>query len=157
MKKELFLMIYFLILTVTYFCMLFFFESIRQNWFSYALLFLSLYMFLKAYFFRSDSSLFGAVLAFLAMILFHNDFSLWQNNFQFGTTFSIAISFAFFVDFLFFQSKFTFYSFLPNFLLSFPIFLYAFNCINLVLMISLLCGAVLVVILLILANKYGKI
>ena len=157
MKKERNLLILLIILLIAYFVMLFFVPWFRNEWLSFALYFLSFYMFIKAYFFRSDSSLFFALIflqcSFLLTEYVRTNYSL----FQISSIFNLIITFSFFVDYLVFKSKFLFYSFLTNFFISLPTFLYAFNCINLVLMILLLCGVLLFFGATILKWKYEKI
>lgn len=153
MKKERNLLVTIIILLVAYIVMLFFLPGFRDDWFSFVLYFMSIYMFLKAYFFRSDSSLFFAVLFFQSTFLFLGGAKDGLSIFQLGSIINAMIASAFFICFLFFHSKFTLYSFLTNFSLSLPVLLYSFNCINLILMILFLCGALLLSIAIIFSKN----
>lgn len=143
MKKERNLLVTLAILFVAYIVMLFFLPGFKDNWFAFVLYFMSIYMFIKAYFFRSDSSLFFAVLFFQITFLFLDGTANDFNMFQLSSIINIMVAISFFLDFVVFHSKFTLYSFLTNFSLSLPVLLYSFNCINLILMILFLCGALL--------------
>ena len=157
MKKERNLLILLIILLIAYFVMLFFVPTFRDEWLSFALYFLSFYMFIKAYFFRSDSSLFFALVFLQSSVLMIEFIKINYSMFQLSSIFNLIISISFFIDYLVFKSKFLFYSFLTNFFISLPIFLYAFNCINLFFLISLLCGVLLFFGATILKWKYEKI
>ena len=157
MKKERNLLIILTVLFAIYVVLFGFLDGFRKNWFSFFLYFVSVYMLIKAYFFRSDSSLFFSVLFMLSSVALTNNNLQTYSMFQISSVLNIIVSISFFVDFLFFQSKFTFYSFLTNFLLSLPVFLYAFSCINLILMILFLCGAIAILFFVLLLNRYEKI
>ena len=157
MKKERNLLILMIVLLIAYFVMLFFVPWFKNEWFSFALYFLSFYMFIKSLFFRSDSSLFFALIFLQSSILMIETIKNSFNMFQLSTIFNLFITIAFFVDYLVFKSKFLFYSFLTNFFTSLPILLYAFNCISLVFLILLLCGVLLLFLATILKWKYEKI
>ena len=157
MKKERNLLITLIILFAIYVGLFSFVAGFRQNWFAFFLYFVSVYMLIKAYFFRSDSSLFFSVLALLSSLVFTSNSLQTYSLFQLSSILNMLVAMSFFVDFLFFQSKFTFYSFLTNFLLSFPVFLFAFSCINLILMILFLCGALAILFFVLLLSRYEKI
>ena len=128
MKKERNLLIIFVIFLIAYLFMLFFVQKFMDNWFSFFLLFMSAFMLIKSYFFRSDSSLFFSVLFWQISIIFFNELYKSLSTFQIGSLITTMVALAFFVDFLVFKSKFTFYSFLTNFSTSLPVLLYSFNC-----------------------------
>lgn len=157
MKKERNLLILITVLLIAYFVMLFFVPWFGDEWLASALYFLSVYMFIKAYYFRSDSSLFFALVFLQSSVLMLESVKSNFSLFQLSTIFNLLITIAFFVDYLVFRSKFLFYSFLTNFFTSLPIFLYAFNCISLVFLILLLCGVLLLFLATILKWKYEKI
>ena len=156
MKKERNLLSCFLIIFVAYFVMLFFNEFLSQNWFSFGLLFLAVFMTVKSYLFRSDSSLFLAVFLMYCFIIFSGLFEEFS-FFEVATFLSLASSLSLFLTFTIFGNKFCFWTSLTSFLLTFPIFLYITHCINLLLMILFLCGAIILAILLICLKRYGKI
>ncbi len=143
MKKERNLLITNIIFAMIYAILTLILPWFRDNWFSMVLYFVSMFMFIKSYFFRSDSSLFFAVLFFQISFLFMNKTNKFFTLFQLGSVINTMVALAFLVDFLVFNSKFTFYSFLTNFSVSLPILFYSFNCINLILMILFVCGALL--------------
>ena len=157
MKKERNLLILMIVLLIAYFVMLFFVPWFRDEWLSFGLYFLSSYMFIKAYFFRSDSSLFFALVFLQSSVLMIEFVRINYSLFQLSSIFNMIVSISFCVDHLMFKSKFLFYSFLTNFFTSLPIFLYAFNCISLVFLILLLCGVLLLFVATILKWKYEKI
>ena len=150
-------MIIMIVLLIAYLVMLFFVPWFRDEWTSFALYFLSSYMFIKAYFFRSDSSLFFAFVFLQSSVLMIEFIKINFSMFQLSSIVNLIITMSFFIDYLVFKSKFLFYSFLTNFFISLPIFLYAFNCINLVYLILLLCGVLLLFLVTILKWKYEKI
>ena len=143
MKKERNLLITLIIFAVAYVFLIVFLQWFRDNWFAMVLYFISIYLFIKSYFFRSDSSLFFASLFFQVSFLFMNKTNESLSLFHLGSVINTMVSLAFFVAFLVFHSKFTLYSFLTNFSSSLPVLFYSFNCINLILMILFVCGALL--------------
>ena len=149
-------MILLMVFLIAYFCMLFFVPYFKNNWFAFSILFMSVFLLVKAYFFRSDSSLFYSILLWQVSIIFFNNLNKSLTIFQIGSLINTMVAFAFFIDYLVFLSKFTLYSFLTNFSISLPVLLYSFNCINLVLMILFVCGALLLSIAIIF-NKNEKI
>ncbi len=157
MKKERNLLIVFGILAFFYAWILIFVSEIRQNWLSLALFFMSVYMALKTYFFRSDSSLFLTVflicLAFLLSVEVVSSFS----TFQIGALIAISVSISFLIDYIIFRNVFCFWTFFVNFMTNLPILLYTFNCINLLLMILFLSGEILLLAAAFVMKKYGKI
>ena len=157
MKKERNLLILLTILILTYSALLIFSPEFRANLLSFGFLFLSAFLMIKSYFFRSDSSLFLAVLLFQSSVIFSKEITYISTFFQISSYFSLAVSISFFVDWLFFNKKILFWTFLLNFFISFPIFLFATHCINLILMILFLCLAMIISILLFIGRKYGKI
>ena len=157
MKKERNLLIILGVLTLLFVIMFFFVSTFKNNWFAMAFLFLAIYMFCKAYFFRSDSSIFFGSIFFQNFFLFFDEIYKGLTTFQLGTVFALIISISFLVCHLIFNSKFTLILFLTNFLLTFPIFLFAFNCINLILMVSFLCGVLILFVSIILLGKNEKI
>ena len=157
MKKERNLLIILLVLILTFASLMIFSPESRANWLSFGLLFLSVYLFIKAYFFRSDSSLFFAVLLVLSSVIFSKEITNNASLFQISSYFSLANTIAFFVDWIFFGKKILFWTFLLNFFVSFPIFLFATNCINLFLMTLFLCISALVSVLIYVGKKNGKI
>ena len=157
MKKERNLMIFLLCLLIIYSVFFACFSSFRDAWLIAALLFLSGYLFAKTYFFRSDSSLFLAVFLFLLSILMDKSVNISFSAIQ---IFSLILCFAgisFFVDYCVFGNIFCFLAFFVNFLVSVPILLYAFYCINLFFLVLSLCGEIVLFFIILLLRKYGKI
>ena len=159
LKREKHLLILLLALLIAYFVMLFFLDKtfVKQNWFYIALLFESIYLFAKSYFFKSDSSLYLGTLLFLLGI-----FGFILPNVYYSNTFLLSylifsFSISHFFVFCFFKKYAHFYTFIFLFLLFLPMFLYSFNCINLLLMISSICGVVLLTILTGVFVIYGKV
>ena len=157
MKKERNLLIIILILMSCYGIFNIFVPQVRENWFSFGLLFLSVFMLIKTCIFRSDSSLFLTVLLLLSSIIFSKEIINISNFSQISSYFSMANCVALLIDYVFFYKKIILWTFLLNFFLSFPIFLFITHCINLLLMILFLCGAVVLAVTLTLVKKYGKI
>ena len=157
MKKERNLLIILFILILTFALVMIFSPESRANWLSFGLFFLSVYLFFKAYFFRSDSSLFLAVLLIQSSVIFSKEITNISSLFQISSYFSLANAFAFFVDWIFFGKKILLWTFLLNFFVNFPIFLFATNCINLFLMILFLCISTLLSVLIYVGRKNGKI
>lgn len=157
MKKERNLLIVLLLLALAYFVCFLAFSGFKTDWLSFLIAFLSIYLFIKAYFFRSDSSLFLAVfLFFLSVILEKNVSSI----FSVAQSVSLIIFFAsiaFLIDYCVFDNVFCFLSFFVIFLISIPNLLYAFHCINLFFLILFLCGVNALFIIMLLLRKYGKI
>ena len=129
LKREKNLLILLITLLIAYCCMLFFLNSTfrKENWFYIALLFESAYMFTKAYYFKSDSSLYLAMFLLLVGL-----FGVFVLNRQFNITnlaIILTISFAFshLLVFCFFKKSFHFYTFIFLFLLFLPIFLYSLH------------------------------
>lgn len=156
MKKERDLLFCLVFLVVAYFVLLFL-GGQTKNWFSVALFFLSVYMSIKSYFFKSDSSLFFAVLLLQLSIVYCANLNYILPFLCFVSIFGFCVTFAFFVNFLVFGKKTVFWLFLLNFLLNLPIFLYSIYCINLLLMLLFLCGVLMLAMALVSAKKYGKI
>lgn len=157
MKKERNLLIVLLLLAVLYFVCLAVFSAFRIEWLCFALAFLSVYLFIKTYFFRSDSSLFLALfLLFLSVLLEKNIVSIFSAT-QIIALIVFVVSIAFFVDYCVFGNVFCFLAFFVNFLISIPNLLYAFHCINLFFLILFLCGENVLFIIILLLRKYGKI
>lgn len=159
LKRERNLLFLLIALLIAYFCMLFFLESAfkKANWFYIALLFESAYMFTKAYYFKSDSSLYLS--AFLLSFGLLGIFVLSQHFSVANLAAILTICFALshFLVFCFFKKQFHLYTFIFLFLLFLPIFLYSFNCINLLLMVSSICGVFLLTILAGIFVLYGKV
>ena len=158
LKRERNLIICLLTLLIAYFVMLFFLDKTyrEQNWFYIALLFESAYLFTKAYFFKSDSSLYLATLVFFFAI-----FGLFaparQNVSVLIAYLLISFAFAHFSVFCFFKKYAHLFAFILLFLLFLPMFLYSFNCINLILMVSSICGVFLFAIMAGIFVIYGKV
>lgn len=159
LKRERNLLVCLVTLLIAYFVVLFFLEKTfrRQNWFFVALLFESAYLFTKAYFFKSDSSLYlGSFLFFLSV------FGLASSNFQNSVVLLISylllsLALSHFMVYCFFKKHAHFFAFIFIFLLFLPMFLYSFNCINLPLMILSICGVFLFATLAGVFVIYGKI
>ena len=157
MKKERNLMIVLLLLAILYFGCFAVFSAFRTDWLCFALAFLSVYLFVKTYFFRSDSSLFLATfLLFLSMFLQKNISSVFSVT-QIIALIILFVSISFLVDYCVFSNVFCFLAFFVNFLISIPNLLYAFHCINLFFLILSLCGENVLFIIILLLRKYGKI
>ena len=159
LKRERNLSICFITLLIAYFVVLFFLNDAtrKDNWFYIALLFESAYMFIKSYLFKSDSSLYFAVVIFALSL-----FGFFTKTYFDSTPFLISIfilsfCFAHFFVFATFKKYAHFYTSIFLFLLFLPIFLYSFNCINLILMVSSICGVFLLIFLAGIFVIYGKI
>lgn len=155
MKKERNLLIIFFSLVLIYALIMLLVVDIRQNWLSLSLFFISVYLFIKSYFFRSDSSLFLALLSLFCSVILNVNFVASFSTFQLGSLVSIALCAAFLLDWIIFHNSFCFWTFYVNIFTNLPVFLYAFDCINLLLMILSLCGAVVLVLSTLLIKKYG--
>lgn len=155
MKKERNLLIIFFSLAIFYLISLVFFEVLRKDWLSLNLLLIAAYLFVKTYFFRSDSSLFLAFLSLFASIILNTNIVWNFSTFQAGSLVSVAVCASFLLDWIIFHNSFCFWTFYTNFFTNLPIFLYAFNCINLTLMVLFLCGAVGLILSTLLIKKYG--
>lgn len=158
MKKEKYLKISLLWLIIIYIFSLIMFKilNISEHWFCLGLLFVAVFLFIKAYMFRSDSSLY---LASLCLFFAVNGSLTIVYNLSAITTISLSVlcfSLAHLILFSFFHKLNNFYIFIFLFVLFLPIFLFAFYCINLRLMILLLCGEMLAGLLLHLGVKYGR-
>ena len=159
LKKERTLLICFAVIAVAYFVVPFFLPKkfFFENWFFLALFALSLFMFCKAYIFRSDSSL------FLASLLLQNSIvGVASQNFSFLpfqilSLVVLSFSISHLAVFLFFGNFQHFFAFIAFFLLFLPMLLFAFDCINLLLMLSSICGEILLILMAILLKRYGKI
>ena len=156
MKKERNLLFCLVFLIVAYFVLLFL-DGQAKNWFSIALFFLSVYMAIKSYFFKSDSSLFFAVLLLQLSIVYYANLNSILPFLCFASIFGFCVAVAFLVNFLVFGKKTVFWLSLLNFLVNLPFFLYSIYCINLLLMLLFLCGVLMLAILLVSTKKYGKI
>lgn len=156
-KKERNLSICFFALATIYVASVCFLPTAKMCWFEFGLFVLGIYMCIKAYVFRSDSATFMAFLLVFCSLVFCK---LFGSNFDLSQTFSLiglGVSLAFFVSYLFFEKSTLLFLFFVNILLNLPFFLYAFHCINLLLMISLLCGALATSFLVLSMKKNGKI
>ena len=157
MKKERNLLIVFFCLLFLYAIILIFFAVTRENWLSLALLLISIYLFVKTYFFRSDSSLFIAVLCVFLSITFNAMVIKSLSLNELSAFISMAVTYDFLLDYAIFGNKFCFWAFIANILTNLPIFLYTFHCINVILMILLLSGDLILLGAILLRKKYGKI
>ena len=157
MKKERNLLIVLLLLAVAYFVCFLVFSVFKTDWLSFLIAFLSIYLFIKAYFFRSDSSLFLAVfLLFLSVMLERNISSVFSVM-QIVVLIVFLMSIAFFIDYCVFGNAFCLLAFFVIFLVTIPNLLYAFHCINLFFLILFLCGENALLVIMLLLRKYGKI
>lgn len=157
MKKERNLLILLFGLFVIYALDLIFFDFVKQNWFIFAIGFISIYLMIKSYFFRSDSSLFLVFFSVMLIIILILNNVYGFSNMQLGSIISVAYSVAFLFVYLIFYNMFCFWTFFVNFMLNLPTLLFSFNCINLVLMILFLSGELVLFGIVLLLKKYGKI
>ena len=133
------------------------FNNLLKFWFELGLLTLSLYLFVKSYIFRSDSSLYlGSVCFFISLLIFASKIV----NMSTLTIFAFAV-FCFALShlllFLIFNKIINFFTFIFLFLLFLPLILYSFYCINFALMLLLLCGDMIVFFVLYIRDKYERI
>lgn len=142
-------------LLATYIVALFFMMQVNlfNNWFYVGLSFIGIYLFIKTYFFRSDSSLFLGTIIFLLSVL-----GGVSNIFNFSAIFIIAhciliVGLGFLSIFTIFHNKSNFGAFIFFLLLYLPLILFSFYCINLVTMILLLCLDILIFLVLMLVRK----
>lgn len=142
MKKERNLLCCFFVILAVYVATLFALKGTKffDCWFYVGLFFIGVYMLIKAYLFRSDSSLFLAnllvgfsVVGVLYLIYHVKTLICVANCFL-----SVAISFLF--NFAFFHKKYDVYYFVFFFILFLALFLFSIYCINLLIMLLLLCG-----------------
>lgn len=156
-KKELFLHIFLICLILLNFATIyaFFLNGMVSYWFFISIFYISIFMFAKSVVFRSDSSLYLATLLLCFSVL---GFALnGQNYSAFALAAFILMSFgvSHLVLSIFFGKIFHILAFIFYFLLFLPLILYSFYCINLPLMILLICGDVLGFLLPIASVKYG--
>lgn len=115
-------------------------QGFSNFWFYIFVFYFSVYMFVKSYVFRSDSSLYLATLSFCLSVA-GGLIQIFQ--FSFILILSLII-FCFSLShlslFLFFNKSVNFVIFIFLFLLFLPLILYAFYCINWLILILLLCG-----------------
>lgn len=142
-------------LLATYIVALFFMVQFNmfKYWFYLGLSFIGIYLFIKAFFFRSDSSLFLGTIIFLLSVL-----GGVSNIFNFSAIFIIAhciliVDLGFLSIFTIFHNKSNFGAFIFFLLLYLPLILFSFYCINLVTMILLLCLDILIFLVLMLVRK----
>lgn len=156
MKKERNLFICFAILCILYALLLTFLNDnfVKINWFYIGTFILSLFLFVKSYVFRSDSSLFLAT-SLLGFSFLGTVATKYSYNFITIMSFCVFIlAFSNFSNYVFFNKIFNFYCFLFFILLFLPLILFSFNCINLILMISSLCGVIILFAILQFGRKY---
>lgn len=155
-KKELFLLIFLSALLTMYAGILLFLSinKIFNYWFITGLFLISVYLFAKSVVFRSDSSLYLATLCLCFCV-----FSVVANYIYFNALLIIAFVFLSFalshlVLYLVFNKISNFFIFIFNFLLFLPLILYAFYCINLLIMILFICGDIVTFGALYVSEKY---
>lgn len=157
MKKERNLLILLCFLIVTEILFLSFLPVVRKNWFALSFLTISIYLFFKSYFFRSDSSLFLAVFCLQLSALLSTDIAFSISLNQLFSLVAMSISLSFLICYFVFHNIFCLISFLTNFLLTLPILLFFFNCINLIILISSFIGEIVLLLATLVLRKYGKI
>ena len=158
-KKELYLMIVLVALLSLFAIAMFLMSSnnLLKFWFEVSLFTLSLYLFVKSYIFRSDSSLYlGSICFLISLLIFTNK----MVNMNILTIISFAVlcfGLTHLSLFLFFNKINNFFAFIFLFLLFLPLILHSFYCINLPLMLLLLCGDIVVFLVLHIRDKYERI
>lgn len=142
MKKERNLLYCFFVILAVYIATLFALKNTKffDCWFYVGLFFIGLYMFIKAYLFRSDSSLFLAnLLVGLSVVgILNQTYHIKTLTCVASCFLCVAISFLF--NFAFFHKKYNVYYFVFFFILFLALFLFSIYCINLLIMLLLLCG-----------------
>lgn len=157
MKKERNLVILLCFLILVEIILLIFLPITRENWLSMSLIIVSIYLFFKTYFFRSDSSLFLALFCLHLSVLLNTNFAFSISLNQLFSLIAMSISSSFLLCYLIFHNIFCFSSFLVNFLTTLPMLLYFFNCINLIILILSLSGEIVLLFAILTLKKYGKI
>lgn len=145
MKKDKKILISFVSIIFAYALCLLLFTLFLPNslfvklWFTNFLIFLSIFLFIKSWFYIADSTMFLAMEFLLIGISNYLVYFLFLSESLRYSLFLLATSISFLAVFVKFKNLFYLSASLCAFLLSIPLFLWAFSCINLLTLILLSC------------------